>query len=219
MTTTSARGGPRRPARPPRRVYVIRRLVVLGVPLALLALLVVWLAGRGGDAPTDARPSSTTSARPTTSPSPTAPPADDELTAVEEAALAAGVSVCAGDLVRVTIKATAETFADKNPTFSIKVANTGEEACLLDAGDGNRRLVIRSGGDTVFSTSHCRPAEPEGKPLLLGPGMASKETYTWRRVRSAQGCEQGLSAPGAGTYTATLEVAGVEASPTTFTLG
>ncbi|MBT0993274.1 hypothetical protein KIN34_03100 [Cellulomonas sp. DKR-3] len=228
------RPGPQRPAPLPRRVYLLRRLVVLAVPVLLVLLLVWWLTGRGGSSPADAAGTTGTTSTagttrstatvPTTpSPdasSPAAPDPSPTLSDVEVAARAAGVAVCASDDLRVTVEATHERYTGaEKPQLAITIRTTGDETCLLEAGDQNRRVTITSGDDVVWSTNHCLGADPESRRLLLGPGVSSKETFTWSRVRSEPGCVTGRTAPGAGTYTARLQLGGETVGKAVFDLG
>lgn len=240
-------GRPRPRATPraalPRRVYVVRRLLVVGVPLLVIGLVVWWFAGRGSAA---AAPEEGPTATVTTSTSGTTEgeskdddkddakdgDKDDDknagedsdaaaaLSKVERAARAAGVTVCGAADLDVDFEATASTYpgADK-PAFRIVVTNTGEEPCLLEAGDANRRVAVTSGDDLVWSSTHCQADEPASRPLLLGPAAPSEEIYTWPRIRSAKGCGSAGDAPRAGTYTAKLEIDGEVVGKAVFDLG
>ncbi len=230
-------GAPRAPL--PRRVYVVRRLIVVAVPLVLVAFVVWWFLGRSSSDETTprAQTTATSTAKATTKATTKATDkgtkgnsasssedddatSDDEVrSAAEEAASAAGVPVCVPDSLDVEFEATADAYSggDK-PAFRITVTNTGDEACLLEAGDANRRVAVSSGDDLVWSSSHCLPAEPASRPLLLGPGAPSDEVYTWPRVRSAKGCTSGGDAPRAGTYTAKLRLGGETVGKAVFDL-
>ena len=235
---TQASGGSPRPtprAPLPRRVYVVRRLVVLVVPVLVLALVVWWLAGRGSSASADPRQTaaSTSTSASTSTATKGATKGDDTkgeatqdetqdqsalgdgttddeaASALERAAQAAGVSVCRVDDLDVDVEAPATAFAGADkPAFRITVTSTLDDACLFEAGDANRRVTVTSGEDLVWSSTHCQGDDPESRPLLLGPGVPSEEVYTWPRVRSQKGCGSVQSTPRAGTYTATLRIDG-----------
>jgi len=196
----------------PARVYWVRRLVVLGIPL-LVVLLVVWLvAGRGnGDDPTPE--AQTTSSPPAEQPADHAPsttPSTDT----------AGVADCAPTGLVLAMTADAETFAaGVSPTFSVSITNTGTEPCLVDAGEAQREIVVTSGTDRVWSNRDCIVPGTESRTLLLPGGGNDTTPFAWNRVRSAEGCPAGLPAPGAGTYSAQLNLAGASAPPVVFGLG
>jgi hypothetical protein len=211
---------PQRPAPLPRRVYLVRRLVVIAVPLLLVVLVVWWLAGRGESAEAAPTATATATASTTPAPKPTTPAPEPTLSDIERAALAAGVAVCSPDRVRVTFEATQESYVgSEKPQFAITIATLGDEPCLLEAGDQNRRVTITSGDDVIWSTNHCLCADTASRRLLLGPGVTSEETFTWSRVRSAPGCAGGQGEPGAGTYTARLQLGGEPAGKAVFDLG
>lgn len=205
-----------RPAGPlPARVYWVRRVVVLGIPL-LLVVLVVWLvAGRGSATPpADASSQDTPSSEPKTAETPAAD--GDEGT--EDAS---GVPpTCTPEVLALAIAATAESFPEgTSPTFAVSITNTGTQPCVVDAGDTQREIVITSGVDRVWSSKDCPVAGNETRKLLLAGGAADESTLAWNRVRSAQGCPADQPTPGAGTYSAAFTLAGATATPVVFGLG
>ncbi|WP_456824001.1 hypothetical protein [Cellulomonas sp. P5_E12] len=197
----------------PARVYWVRRLVVLGIPL-LVVLLVVWLVvGRGdGEDPTPAA-QTTTSSPPVEQPADPAPSTTPSDTT-------SGVADCAPTALVLAMTADAATFAaGVSPTFSVAITNTGTDPCLVDAGEAQREIVITSGDDRVWSNRDCIVAGTESRTLLLPGGGNDTTPFAWNRVRSAEGCPAGLPAPGAGTYSAQLNLAGASAPPAVFGLG
>ncbi len=199
------------PPRPPARVFWVRRLVVLGIPLLVVVLLIVWLTGRGGDG--EATPAALT----TTSAAPVVAPPAPSATATKEPG---GISDCDASTLTLAMTATAETFgAGQDPAFDVTITNTGSEPCLVDAGEASREIVITSGDDRVWSNRDCIVAGTESRDLLLPGGGADATQLAWNRVRSAPGCPPDLPAPGAGTYSAQLTLAGVAAAPAVFGLG
>jgi len=200
-----ARPAPRPPApRPPARVFWIRRLVVLGIPLVLIVVLVVWLTGRGGeDTPqTEA---------------PVTPQAEASAPSEEPEG---GVPACAPAQLALAATPGAQSFpAGVDPTFEIAVTNSGPEPCLVDAGDGQREVLITSGDDRVWSSRDCLAAEGQERTLLLAGGQSDVTQLGWSRERSAQGCADGLPSPGAGTYAVTVTLGGATSPAAVFGLG
>ncbi|MET0787619.1 MAG: hypothetical protein ABWY33_00135 [Cellulomonas sp.] len=195
----------------PARVYWVRRFVVLGIPLILL-LVVLWLVmGRGsGDDPTPA--AQTTSSTP-------AAQTDAEPTTTPSSSGHNGVADCAPAGLALAMTADATSFAPGVPaTFTVSITNTGTEPCLVDAGEAQREIVITSGADRVWSNRDCVVAGTESRTLLLPGGGVDATPFAWNRVRSAEGCPGGLPAPGAGTYSAQLNLAGASAPPAVFGL-
>lgn len=188
----------------PARVYWVRRLVVLGIPLVVLAVVVWLVAGRGSDE--DPAPDAqTTSTPPVEEPTPSETPA---------------LASCAPTGLVLAMTPDAVSFAaGVSATFTVSITNTGAEACLVDAGEVQREIVITSGADRVWSNRDCVVPGTEKRTLLLAAGFTDTTSFAWNRVRSAEGCPQGLPAPGAGTYSAQLNLAGTSAPPAVFGLG
>ncbi|KQY46128.1 hypothetical protein [Cellulomonas sp. Root137] len=196
----------------PARVYWVRRLVVLGVVIALLALLGLLVAFvvrlfSGSGSPDDPAAAPTTSAA--SEPEPSQTPTDD-----------AGVAGCAPAVLSMAMTPDAVSFAaGVSATFTVSITNTGTEACLLDAGEVHREILVTSGSDRVWSSRDCIVPGTEKRVLLLPAGGNDTTSFAWNRIRSAEGCPQGLPAPGAGTYSAQLTLAGTGAPPAVFGLG
>ncbi|UZN03954.1 hypothetical protein [Cellulomonas sp. S1-8] len=192
------------PPRPPARVFWIRRVVVLGLPLLLVVALVVWLTGRGGDADPVAGPQAT-------APVPAPPPEDED---------DAGVADCVPAELALAVAPGAEAFpAGVEPTFQVSVTNAGTEPCLVDTGDGQREVLVTSGDDRVWSSRDCAPVEADARTLLLAGGQSDVTQMAWPRVRSAEGCPGELPSPGAGTYAVTMSVGGATSAAAVFGLG
>ncbi|WP_028050538.1 hypothetical protein [Cellulomonas sp. URHD0024] len=210
-------GAQQPPPRLPARVYWVRRLVVLGIPLLVVVLLVVWITGRGGgDEPTPAALTTTTAAtrpaaHPTvTTPAPSTSPSQEP----------GGVPDCDADMLALAMTATAETFGPGvKPTFDVTITNTGDETCLVNAGETGREIVITSGDDRVWDSRDCIVDGTQTRDLLLAAAAVDSTELTWDRVRSAPSCPPNLPAPGPGTYSAQFTLAGAAAPPAVFGLG
>lgn len=206
-TRPSGASTARRPApRPPQRVFWVRRLVVLGLPLVVIVLLVVWLTGRG-DAPAGPPQAEPTAAgAPTPEPEPSTDPG--------------GVPECVPAQLALVVAPGGEAFpAGADPTFEVSVTNSGPAPCLVDAGDAHREVVVTSGQDRVWSSRDCVAADAEPRTLLLVGGQSDVTQLVWPRTRSAQGCPGGLPEPGAGTYSVTVALAGATSPAAVFGLG
>ena len=187
----------------PPSVYWRRRFVVLGIPLILVVVLVLWLVNRGGhdDAAAPPGPPAPTSPATTTAPAPGVPDCVPP-------ALALGITADAADVA-----------AGVAPTFTVTITNSGSTECVVDAGDLQREVVVVSGTDRVWSSKDCASADSPARSLLLAPGMTDTTQLAWNRVRSAPGCPADLPAPQPGTYQATVALAGTSGGPTVFRLG
>lgn len=186
----------------PARVYWVRRAVVVLVLVLVVVLAVLGvraLLGGGGDdgaaSPTDAG----------TTPAPT----DEETTE--------GTPVCEPGAVGLEMTADATTYAaGALPTFTIRITNTGEATCLLDAGDAQRQVLITSGSDRIWASTDC--AMGETLQLLLAPGQVDERQVQWDRSRSVEGCAPDQPAAQPGTYQAVLALGGVSTEPVVFGL-
>jgi hypothetical protein len=192
----------------PARVYWVRRLVVLGIPLIIVAVVVWLVVGRGSGEDPAAAPEPTSTA-PADEPAPSDTPPDE-----------GGVAACAPAVLALAMTPDAVSFAaGVTATFAVSITNTGAVPCLVDAGEAQREIVITSGTDRVWSNRDCVVAGTETRTLLLPAGGNDTTPFAWNRIRSAEGCPQGLPTPGAGTYSAQLNLAGVSAPPAVFGLG
>jgi hypothetical protein len=206
----------------PASVYWRRRFVVLGIPLILVVVLVFWLVNRSGG-PSEAVSGGGTTT-PAVTPTPThassasAPAASAPPTSAPPAN--GGIADCAPPTLTVAIAPDAASVpAGSAATFTVTIKNAGNTPCVVDAGELKREVVIVSGNDRIWSSKDCAPANSPARQLLLSPGMSDVSHIAWNRVRSAQGCPGGLPAPNAGTYQATVALAGTSSGPTVFQLG
>jgi hypothetical protein len=185
----------------PPRVYWIRRAVVLAVVVAVVVLAVLGvraLLGGGGD-------------------DPAAPPTTSQTPAPEEQETETGTPPCAPESLQLTMAADATTYAaDALPTFTIRLTNIGDAACLVDAGEAQRQLLVTSGSDRIWASTDCAAADP--LQLLLAPEQADERQVQWDRLRSVEGCAGGQAEALPGTYQAVLTLAGVTTEPVVFGL-
>lgn len=103
--------------------------------------------------------------------------------------------------------------------FDLTARNTGEVACLLDAGRSSLVLSVRSGSDRVWSSGDCA-AGSGSRNLLLAPGDSTSTSITWGGGRSSAGCAAVDGSVDAGTYRvhAALDGRVLPGSAETFTL-
>jgi hypothetical protein len=207
---TDVRTPVRRPpaTRPPARVFWVRRLIAL----AVLVLLVVgvYLAGsflvsavKGLLGPDE----------------PASQAQDQPSEAASHPAASTGPQPCPAAAVSIGLTADATTYAaGTNPTFTVHLETTGSVPCTLDAGEALRQVVVTSGDDRVWASTDCVAAGAPGRLLLLEPGFPDETPLTWTRVRSAEGCPEGLPAPRPGTYQAVATILGVSTEATVFGL-
>lgn len=199
----------------PASVYWRRRFVVLGLPLLLVVVLVAYALNRGGGPGGAGAPHGTTSPTVTATPTPT--PTGP---AAAAAPANGGVAPCAAPALTLGIAPDAASVpAGATPTFTVTINNVGNTPCVVDAGELQREVVVVSGNDRVWSSKDCAAAKSPARTLLLTPGMTDTSHVAWNRVRSAPGCPGNLPAPRAGTYQATVALAGTSSGSVVFQLG
>lgn len=198
-----------RPVGPqPARVYWLRRAVVVGA--LVLVVLLMWSMVRGGGGGGDAAADDTPEVEATV------PTTDEEPTDDGDAA-----RTCTGaDLTLVVTADAASYAAGANPTFNVRITNTGDSSCTVDAGEATRELLVTSGSDRIWSSLDCVAADAPERVLLLPAGASDEPvSVAWPRVRSNEQCGDGLPAPRPGTYHVVAKLVGAESQPATFTLG
>ncbi|MGW6130271.1 hypothetical protein ACWFNE_09620 [Cellulomonas sp. NPDC055163] len=198
-----------RPAGPlPARVYWFRRIVVVGIPLVLVAVVVWAFAARGGSSTDDgAGADPAQDAAPATST--TEPPEDDDATP----------TACDPQTLGLTLTTDGTSYAaGAIPTLTVTLTNDGTAACLIDVGEAQREIVITSGTDRIWSSRDCAAAESQGREILLPPGTADATQLQWQRVRSAEGCPADQPVAQPGTYSAALTLGPIAPAPVVFVL-
>jgi hypothetical protein len=186
----------------PARVYWVRRAVVLLVLVAVALLVALGVRALTGDGDANAG---------------TPDPAPTGQTPAPEDTQDAGTPVCDPAALTVELAADAATYPEgAQPVFTVRLTNSGEAACLVDAGDAQRQVLITSGSDRIWASTDCAAGEP--LQLLLGPGQVDERQVQWDRVRSVEGCAAGQSSALSGTYQAVLTLAGVSTEPVVFGL-
>ncbi len=195
------------PARPPARVFWVRRLVVLGLPVLLVGLVAGLVLAP--DDPTSSGPApSAPAAAPAVTPTPT--------TTVDPVG---GIGECAASALGLAISPTEASFArGVAASFTVTITNTGTLPCVVDAGETYREIVVTSGDDRVWSNRDCASADSDPRTLLLDRGQQDVTQLAWNRERSAAGCPAGLPTPGAGTYQVTFSLGGAVTGPSVFVL-
>ncbi|MBB2924761.1 hypothetical protein [Cellulomonas cellasea] len=196
-----------RPAGPlPARVYWFRRLVVVGIPLVLVAVVVWVLVGRGGASPDDGAGAG-----------PDAAPATDVTEPTEDED--AGPKACDPADLGLTFTADGTSYAaDALPTLTFALSNEGEAPCLIDVGEAQREILITSGTDRIWSSRDCPAADGQAREILLPPGTPDTTQVQWPRVRSAEGCPADQPSAQPGTYSATLTLGPLAPAPVVFVL-
>lgn len=196
-----------KPAGPlPARVYWFRRVVVVGIPLVLVAVLVWAFAGRGGGSPDGGADAGQDGA-----------PATDATQPAEDADT--GPKACDPQTLTLTLSADGTSYAaGALPTLTVTLTNDGPAPCLIDVGEAQREIVVTSGTDRIWTSRDCAAADAQSREILLAPGTADATQLVWQRVRSAQGCPADQPAAQPGTYSAALTLGPLAPAPVVFVL-
>lgn len=184
----------------PANIYWRRRVFVI-VAIVVFALFLWWAisalsSGSPGTAPTSS-PESTVTNSPTVSADPGRP--------------------CTGDDYTVATTVPVEVSASEKVAFTVTVTSTSDSPCKLDP-TADSKLAVRSGNDAWFDSADC-PADFalfDSEAFIIEPAKTRDLTTTWNYGRDDKGCVAELQKAKAGTYKATVTVAGVKADEATF---
>lgn len=108
--------------------------------------------------------------------------------------------------------------AGEMPQLSMRVTNTGKNACSLNVGTKAQVFTISSGKEQYWSSTDCL-ADATDQQVTLPPNkpLASAAPIVWDRTRSAKDTCQGTrpAAPVAGaSYHLTVSVGGITSGAT-----
>ncbi|MGN6473362.1 MAG: hypothetical protein ACTHK4_06900 [Mycobacteriales bacterium] len=188
----------------PPRVYWVRRLVVLALPLILILLIAVSCSGGGKKSPSAGGNPSGPTTSPTTSSSsnPNAGCAPGQLSAKLAVAGSAPNST-------YTI--------GQSPAFTATITNVSASTCQLTTNPATETWKVKSGAAlwwTTASTGGCTIANtPVTAPLA--PGATQKVSISWNGYRLLPGCTRGEQAQ-PGTYVLRATLDGVTAQQAIF---
>lgn len=209
---------PRRPHSP--AVYRRRRLMVLLLVVAVVAAIVWVFVAKPWQSSADTSADTAASASP--SPSATAG-TDAASTGSGDAATGAETGEpqpCQPAKIMVEpVVSQANYAADEDPTFSIRVTNTGEVDCTFNVGTTTQKYTVTSGEDTWWQSTDCQ-SEPSDALITLAAGadVTSATPLVWDRTRSSVATcgEPGRPAAPAGgaSYHLSVEVGGVSSAST-----
>lgn len=190
----------------PAKVYVRRRLLVLAVLVAVIAVIVLAIVkpGSGAGAPEANEVSLPTDLAAQTAQS-NAPQDGD-------------VAACQPGQLKVTPGSDKTDYAEGElPQLFLSVVNSGSDPCSADLGTAGMEFIVSSGDDQVWRSVDCQ-SEPEMLPVILDPDQpVQTEPIAWDRTRSsAETCDitRDPVASGGASYHLRATVAGVDSSGT-----
>lgn len=212
----------RNPSGPlPASTYWRRRLVIIGVLLAVVAGI-VWACTNNsgaeqkppsaGGTSTDAPTIPLETVSPTVTPTPTATgttgtgePTGSATTGTRSSAKASpslrtknGKPLCPASDLRVSVRTDQKFYSPgQQPKFTLIVVNLRKKTCYVDVGSSALGVTVISGKDRVWSTMDCSKS-PAEKLRRFESGDVYTASATWKRNRSAKGCPDtsGTAKPG-----------------------
>jgi hypothetical protein len=184
----------------PPKVYWVRRLVVLGVPLILILIIAFSCSGGGGG-----RPSAGTGAgmNPTTTPTDTA--STDPNAACVPGDLSAVLDTSAdGSIYPV----------GASPVFTATITNVSLTSCKFTSAAANEKWTVWTGPTKFWTTAGC-PRSDTSSTKKLAPQASMQLSITWDGKQLDPGCKAGATAE-AGTYVLHATLDGVKAQQVIF---
>lgn len=191
----------------PARVYWVRRLVVLGVPL-LLVVVIARVLGGSSDARDAGASAEQAGAQVQAEPAPSAGPTAATGTGTKgrkgkkgrggatevpvapttppEPVLAEPTGPCvASDIIATPVITSAQGGGDIPITLNLRTATT--PACTWQASAETMTVTITSGSDDIWSSREC-PASIPAQDVVVRQAVDAPVTVTWSARRSDEGC-------------------------------
>jgi hypothetical protein len=226
----SSKARPRGPL--PRRVYWVRRALVLAVALGLVFGIAQLLGGSGGS---DGEAARVVGAEPSTSApgdgatgdaSPQADPTrgtkgkrdkGSRKTTKTPTPLAMPTGPCRSEDVVVTPKVRETAYAGSLVHLRLKLTTTGSPACTWTVSPETLVVRITSGDDRIWSSQDCPDAVPQ-TDVVARKDVPAKVDMGWAARRSDSGCtpQRGWAQP--GFYHVTTAAYGAEPTDVQFEL-
>lgn len=179
----------------PARVYWLRRVLVLGIPLILIIVIAVSCSGGGG------KPSAG-SGGPQTTPTDTSGTTND----------------CLASDLSAAINTSTDTYdVGQSALFTGVLTNVGTSACRLTTSPSTEIWTVTSGADRVWTTGPSAgcPQSTVATTKVLEAGASRQISISWDGKRLLPGCTAGDPAAN-GTYHLSAKLDGVHAEQVTF---
>ena len=201
----------------PAQTYWVRRAVVIGVAVVVLAILVALVVdGTSSGSAVQQQPptlapavQTTPTVTPTTSasPSPTAATASPTATpsATPRAAATTSPVACPADQLRVTLTGKQRLKPKQKNRFHLSVINGSSSSCLVAFDGDSFELKIYSGTDRIWTSDHCGTAVKAVRRKLAAERSVEWEML-WNGKRSRPECKSRPETPRPGTYFATAQL-------------
>ncbi len=194
----------------PRRVYWVRRLLVVLLALALVYALAHLLGGANGAGPSGDASTSPVAAKPTTSgtgapttaatdrPTPTEPGTAGGA-ADGSVPLAVPTAPCADDDVLVAPEAPRTAYAGGAVRLRLSLSTRTSPACTWTASADSLVVRVTQGSERIWTTQQCRDAVPT-RSLVLRQAEPTALTVVWGGQRSDADCSRAPDWADVGVY-------------------
>lgn len=207
----------------PARVYWTRRVLVLGIALALV-FGISHLLGSSPDESDNpsARPAAATAASTTTGTVPASGPTGNAATTGEPkrrkknrngtalaTPLAVPTGLCADSDVRVTPSVDGRAYAGQNVTITLNLTAVESPACTWMVSPDSVVVKLTSGDDRIWSTQDCASAIESGS-VVVRKDNVTKVGVTWSGQRSDDECTRTPDWAQPGYYHAAAAALGAE---------
>ena len=220
----------------PAAVYWRRRVTVLAILLAVLALLAWLVAGLVQDDDEGAATTPTAATEPGELPAlervvpPVAqvrPPSTERVTAPPPPpppapAVPAGPAPggpCTGDMLRLEVRTPGQAAVGGKPTFELAVTNTSTVPCVRALDKQLQELVmVNAAGARVWGSNDCFP-ESSSDERTLAPGETVVFPVVWGGLTSEPGCAAARVTPPPGSYVLRGRLDTLVSGDATLTLG
>ncbi len=178
----------------PARVYWVRRLLVLGVALALV-FGVAQLLGAGSDASSPPATAAQVSATQTTPAVPGGTATKQKSTKKKdkkknkkpkEPVLAEPDGLCRGTDIEA-VPAVNKAVAGRDVVVVLKLRTLESEACTWRASRFTLQVKISSGKDDIWSSRQCPRALP-ARDVVVRQAVSTSYRFTWKAKRSDAEC-------------------------------
>ncbi|WP_051208774.1 hypothetical protein [Propionicicella superfundia] len=124
---------------------------------------------------------------------------------------------CAPGFLATSITGSSEMKRGSTHSFTVRVTNSGAEACRLTLESRPLTLTVSSGSDRIWGSADCDAWGLTGD-ATIEPGGTQEWKVPWSAKRSQSGCRLAGGTLGAGTYVATATLTDVPSARFVFAL-
>jgi hypothetical protein len=197
--------------RPTPAVYRRRRILVLGLAVAIVALLVWGISSLFGSDDQPPRPTHHAA------PSATTPAPTNATKGTVTVQLQRSATTCDPESIRITPAVDPGQFSGGPVTVQLAINTSSDKPCTFEPEDADLLVKISRGDAVVYDSSLCQgPFFAEH--VELSPEWATLVESHWTGRSSGASCSSRMGYADSGTYVLRIGVLGGEPGKTTFVL-